>query len=335
MHMADALLSPAVGLTMSAVSLGAAGYSIAKIKRDDLCEKKVPIMGVAGAFVFAAQMINFTIPATGSSGHIGGGILLAAMLGGFPSLLTLAAVLIIQALFFADGGLIALGCNIFNMGVLPCLLVYPLIWKPLVKKGLTYKRITIASIVSVVVGLQLGAFSVVLETLASGITQLPFQSFLLLMQPIHLAIGAAEGIITAAVLCFVYRMRPELFESANAGSSIPSGVSMKKVLISLGVVALLTGGVLSLFASSYPDGLEWSMEKAAGTTELATRGEVFDNAAQIQEKTAFLPDYDYADGSGSGTSVAGIIGGALTFGLAGLTGFLISRSKKKKREAAA
>lgn len=335
MHMADALLSPAVGLTMSAVSLGAVGYSISKIKRDDLCEKKVPLMGVAGAFVFAAQMINFTIPATGSSGHIGGGILLAAMLGGFPALLTLAAVLIIQALFFADGGLIALGCNIFNMGVLPCLLVYPLIWKPLVKKRLTYKRITIASILSVVIGLQLGAFGVVLETLASGVTELPFQSFLLLMQPMHLAIGLAEGVITAAALCFVYQMRPELFESANAGGGIPSGVSMKKVLISLGVVALLTGGLLSLFASSYPDGLEWSMEKVAGTAELALHGEVFDDAAKVQEKTAFMPDYDYADGNGSGTSVAGIAGGTLTFALAGLTGFLISRSKKKKRENAA
>ncbi len=335
MHMADALLSPAVGLTMSAVSLGAVGYSIAKIKQDDLCEKKVPLMGVAGAFVFAAQMINFTIPATGSSGHIGGGILLAAMLGGFPALLTLAAVLIIQALFFADGGLIALGCNIFNIGVLPCLLVYPLVFKPLVKKGLTYKRITIASIASVVIGLQLGAFGVVLQTLASGVTELPFQSFLLLMQPIHLAIGIAEGIITAAVLCFVHQMRPELFESVSAGSSIPSGVSMKKVLISLGVVALLTAGVLSLFASSYPDGLEWSMEKVAGTAELATKGEVFDSASAVQEKTAFLPDYDYADGSGTGTSVAGIAGGVLTFALAGLTGFLISRSKKKRRETAA
>lgn len=333
MHMADALLSPAVGLTMSAVSLGAIGYSVMKIKKDDLCEKKVPIMGVAGAFVFAAQMINFTIPATGSSGHIGGGILLAAMLGGFPALLTLSAVLIIQALFFADGGLIALGCNIFNMGVIPCLLVYPLLWKPLMKKGLTYRHITVASIASVVIGLQLGALGVVLQTLASGITELPFRSFLLLMQPIHLAIGVAEGIITAAVLSFVFRMRPELFESAGTRSALPSGLSMKKVLVSLAVVAVLTGGVLSLFASSYPDGLEWSIEQVAGTAELPTNGAVFDSAAQVQEATAFLPDYDYMDGSGTGTSVSGIVGGALTFVLAGLTGFLISRSKKRKREA--
>ena len=155
------------------------------------------------------------------------------------------------------------------------------------------------------------------------------------MQPIHLAIGIVEGVITAAVLCFVYQMRPELFESASVRSGIPGGVSMKKVLLTLGVVALLTAGVLSLFASSYPDGLEWSMEKVAGTAELATHGEVFDSAAEVQKKTAFLPDYDYADGNGAGTSVAGIVGGALTFALAGLTGFLISRSKKKKRQAAA
>lgn len=129
MHMADALLSPAVGISMCAVSMGAIAYSAAKIKKDELSEKKLPIMAAAGAFVFAAQMINFTIPATGSSGHIGGGILLAALLGGFPAMLTISAVLIVQCLFFADGGLLALGCNIFNLGVIPCFVVYPLLFK--------------------------------------------------------------------------------------------------------------------------------------------------------------------------------------------------------------
>ncbi|NCB06326.1 MAG: cobalamin biosynthesis protein CbiM, partial [Clostridia bacterium] len=99
MHMADALLSPVVGGAMSAVSAGAIGYAVHKIKKEELSEKKLPVMAVMGAFVFAAQMINFTIPGTGSSGHIGGGVLLAAMLGGFPALLTEAAVLIIQCLF--------------------------------------------------------------------------------------------------------------------------------------------------------------------------------------------------------------------------------------------
>ncbi len=335
MHMADALLSPAVGGAMCAASAAAVVYSAVKVGKDELGEKKLPIMAVTGAFVFAAQMINFTIPGTGSSGHIGGGILLCAMLGGFPALLSLAAVLIIQCLFFADGGLLALGANIFNMGVIPCLLVYPLIFKPIVKKGLTYKRITAATIISVVLGLQLGAFGVVLETLASGITELPFSTFVVLMQPIHLAIGLVEGIVMSAILCFVCKMRPEILESALSGTSIKSGTKVKKVVVILAAAALIVGGALSLLASSDPDGLEWAIEKTSGTAELEADGAVFDNAAAIQGSTAFMPDYDYQaageDASSSGTSVAGIVGGAMTFALAGAAGLAISKIKKNKR----
>jgi cobalt/nickel transport system permease protein len=342
MHMADALLSPAVGTVMCAVSAAANVYAVKKIKNDDLCEKKIPIMGVMGAFVFAAQMINFTIPATGSSGHIGGGILLAAMIGGFPALLSVSAVLIIQCLFFADGGLFALGCNIFNMGVIPCMVVYPLLFKPLVKKNMTPASITAASVAAVVVSLQIGAFGVVLETQLSGITALPFSAFLFLMLPIHLAIGAAEGIITAAVLCFVFKMRPEIMESAYNGTAIQNGVPVKNVIITLAVTAVITGGILSLFASSYPDGLEWSIEKALGTTEIEVVNPVIGSAQKIQDATAIMPDYDFKDagdsasegdaGSGIGTSVAGIAGTAFTFLLAAITAFTIYAVKKKRKE---
>jgi len=324
---------------MCAVSIGALAHSTAQIKKDDLCEKKIPVMAVAGAFVFAAQMINFTIPATGSSGHIGGGILLAALLGGFPALLSIAAVLIIQCLFFADGGLLALGCNIFNMGVIPCLIVYPLIFRPIVRKGMTSRNIAVASIVSVVVSLQLGAFCVVLETLLSGITELPFSRFALMMMPIHLAIGLVEGIVTAAILGFVHSMRPEILESVDNRTRIGADVSMKKVLVTLAVITLVVGGLLSIFASVYPDGLEWSMEKVAGTTELEAQGGVFDSAAAIQESTAFMPDYDYAsageDGSATGASVAGIVGSAMTLLLAGAAGLVISKAKGRKGKAQA
>jgi len=336
MHMADSLLSPVVGTAMCAVSAAAIAYSVSKIKKDDLCEKKIPIIGVMGAFVFAAQMINFTIPATGSSGHIGGGILLAAMIGGFPALLSLAAVLIIQCLFFADGGLLALGCNIFNMGVIPCLIVYPLLYKPLVKKGTTTARITAASIAAVVVSLQLGAFSVVLETLLSGITELPFTAFVLLMQPIHLAIGIIEGIITAAVLCFVYKMRPEIMESSFERTAIKNETPIKTVLITLAVITLITGGLLSLFVSEHPDGLEWSIKNITGSTEIETENSFLEKAASIQEKTAFLPDYNFHDageeGIAAGTTLSGILGGFFTFLLAGISVLIISVIKKKRSE---
>ena len=137
MHMSDALLSPTVGGAMYAVSAVSVAYAVQKVKKDDWGEKNLPMMAVAGAFTFAAQMINFTIPGTGSSGHIGGGILLAGLLGGTPAVVTLTAVLLIQCLLFADGGLLALGANIFNMGVIPCLFVCPLIFRPIFRKGVT------------------------------------------------------------------------------------------------------------------------------------------------------------------------------------------------------
>lgn len=337
MHMADALVSPAVGGIMLAASAGAIAYSAYKCK-DDLDEKKIPLMGVMGAVIFAGQMINFTIPGTGSSGHIGGGILLAALLGPFPAFLTMTAVLLIQALFFADGGLLALGATIWNLGFYTCFLVYPFVFKPIVKKGLTPTRITVASIVSVVLALSLGAFSVVLETLASGITELPFATFVGLMTPIHLAIGLVEGIVTGGILVFVYKMRPELLESSVENTKLPKDISVQKVMGMLLIFAVVMGGGLSLFASSNPDGLEWSMEGVAGTPELEAVGEVYENAASVQESTAFLPDYTFKssgeEGSAVGTSVSGIVGGGITLLLAGGTGYLIYAVKRRKEKAA-
>lgn len=335
MHMADALVSPVVGGIMLAASAGAIAYSAYKCK-DDLDEKKIPLMGVMGAVIFAGQMINFTIPGTGSSGHIGGGILLAALLGPFPAFLAITAVLLIQALFFADGGLLALGANIWNMGFYACLLVYPLVFKPIVKKGFTPTRITVASIVSVVLALSLGAFSVVLETLASGITELPFATFVALMTPIHLAIGLVEGIVTGGILVFVYKMRPEILESSLENKKIASGLSLKKVSVMLLVFGVVLGAGFSLFASSNPDGLEWAMEKVTGTTEIESAGGVYESSAEIQEKTAFLSGYGFKsageEGSFAGTSSSGLIGGGITLALAGGTGYLIYAVKRKKEK---
>ncbi len=333
MHMADALLSPAVGGAFLAVSTGALAYSVAKIAKDNTFdEKKVPMMGVMGAFVFAAQMINFTIPGTGSSGHIGGGILLAALLGPYPALLTIAAVLIIQSLFFADGGLLALGCNIFNMGIVTCFITYPLIFKPLVKNQLSVARITVASILAVVIGLQIGAFMVVLQTLASGVTELPFSAFVALMQPIHLAIGIVEGIVSALVLSFVYKMRPEIMDSSINKKPIGTA-SIKKVVVILVMVTVLTGGALSLFASSFPDGLEWSMEGVAGTAELEATTGTHETAANIQDTTAIMPDYAWKTDSESGTSAAGLIGGTMTLVLAAAGGIGIYAVKRRRKPA--
>jgi len=335
MHMADSLLSPAVGTALCAVSASCLAFSIARIKKDELCEKKIPIVGVMGAFIFAVQMINFTIPATGSSGHLSGGILLAAMLGSFPSLLAISAVLIIQCLLFADGGLLALGCNIFNLGIVPCLIVYPLIFKPLLKNGISNGGITAASIAAVAVSLQIGAFCVVLQTLFSGITELPFLTFLLLMQPIHLAIGLIEGVVTAAVLCFVYKMRPEIMESAFERKAIKNGSPVKNILIAFTVITLIAGGVLSLYVSSHPDGLEWSIEKTAAAAEIETKYNLISEAEAVQKKMALMPEYAFrneGENAVNATAAAGILGSAFVFIFAGIVVFIIFLFKKKQKD---
>ena len=327
MHMADALLSPAVAGVMYAGSVAAAGYSIYQVKKIDQPER-VPVMGVMGAFVFAAQMINFTIPGTGSSGHLCGGMMLSAMLGPEAGFLTMIGVLLIQCLLFADGGLLALGANIWNMAFYGCFVGGYLIWKLVMKHGMSKRKIALASVLGCVITLQMGAFSVTLQTLASGVTELPFATFAAVMQPIHLAIGFVEGLITAAVLVFVYEMRPELLWTGNnqnrnentqsrnennQNNQAKSGrMSYKALLIFLTLAAVFLGGVCSLFASAFPDGLEWSLEKIAGTAELEQTGSAYEMAAGLQETFAILPDYGLkGEESLLGTSLSGLLGGAV------------------------
>ncbi len=350
MHMADALLAPAVAAVMYAASGTAAGISIHQLKKDD-DTRKLPTMAVTAALVFAGQMINYTIPGTGSSGHMCGGMLLSALLGPQAGFLSMIVILAVQCLFFADGGLMALGANVWNMAFYGCFVGYYLIWRPIMRsgwfgsgKGALRSRIIAASVIGCIVTLQLGAFSVVIETSLSGITELPFGAFAALMQPIHLAIGLVEGLVTSAVLVFVYESRPELLRELDAADAGAGKHSLKTTIAILAVLALLVGGGLSLLASGNPDGLEWALfgnaengysenmgldEEKFGLTSAAA-----DKAAEIQEATSVLPDYAF-DGSDApaGTTVSGIVGSALVAGAALLICLAGGFFRKRKRAA--
>ncbi|MBF0215875.1 MAG: energy-coupling factor ABC transporter permease [Candidatus Omnitrophica bacterium] len=342
MHMADALISPVVGLSMWVISAGSIAYCSKKVK-EEADDRKVPLMGVLGAFIFAAQMINFSIPATGSSGHLGGGMILTILLGPFAAFLVMASVLTVQALFFGDGGLLALGCNIFNLGIFPCFLAYPFIYRKIAGNKLSKGRIITGSIIGATVALELGAFGVVLETVSSKISELPFDTFVLLMQPIHLAIGVVEGVVTAAVVMFVWNARPELLNAVSRYEPV-GRINMRKVFVGLLIAAAITGGALSWFASSRPDGLEWAMFKTSGKEVLENNGGVHASLAAIQEKTAFLPGYGFKKeereigietaarpswpAAHQGTSTAGLVGGGLTLLLIVLAGLGLRRRAK-------
>lgn len=314
MHMADSLVSPIVGGGMQVIASGVLANSIKKIKQDAEIERKIPLMGVVGAFVFAAQMINFTIPGTGSSGHIGGGVLLAAILGPEAGFLVIMSILLVQALLFGDGGLLAYGCNVINIGFFGCFIGYKLVFKKITAKEFSKTRILIGSILGVVIGLQLGAFGVVIETVASGVTQLPFSTFLLFMQPIHLAIGVVEGIVTAGIFSFIYQNRPDiLIQNISENSRF-----LKKSIVRRFIIcALVLAGGISLFASTNPDGLEWAIEKTNIGVQISNKDFVHQIVSGVQERTAILMDYNLPLGGFNakiGTAIAGISGVFITVG---------------------
>jgi cobalt/nickel transport system permease protein len=344
MHMADALLSPAVGGTMWAATAATIAWCSRRI-RQDADDRRVPLMGVLGAFLFAAQMINFSIPGTGSSGHLGGGLLLTILLGPHAALLVMASVLIVQAMFFADGGLLALGCNIFNLGFFPAFVGYPL-YRGIAGAAPGPARAAAAAVIAAIVSLQLGALAVVLETVASGISALPFATFAAFMLPIHLAIGIVEGIVTAAVVSFVRATRPGILPTAG-----PSGRSVAGITLTFLVFALALGGIGAWYASKNPDGLEWSVEKTLGVAVPGSpaRG-IHPELARLQRQMAVLPHYNFrkeATAAGAAqaaptipsvgvgdrrlrSSVAGLVGGAMTLVLALLIGLAL-RARADRR----
>jgi len=315
-----------VGGIFWAASMTAVARSSRKVQQD-LDGSRIPLMGVLAAFVFAAQMINFSIPGTGSSGHLGGSLLLAILLGPDAALLAVASVLVVQALFFADGGLLALGCNIFNMGFLPAFVAYPLVYRPLAPGSAVRLRQTLAVLLGAMAALQLGAFGVVLETVLSGRTDLPFRAFLLVMQPIHLAIGLVEGMVTLALLTFLRKARPELPQSVG-----PGGVT-RRATMALGLLTLLLGGWGAWYASKHPDGLEWAIQRIAGQQAPQPAATAWHGRlAQVQTGTAILPDYQLKDSretSRAATSLACVLGGLITLVLVAGTGWILHLRKRR------
>lgn len=329
MHMADALVSPAVGGAMWVAAAGTTAYCARRV-REEADPAKVPLMGVLGAFTFAAQMVNFQIPGTGSSGHLGGGLLLAVLLGPHAAFLVISSVLVVQALFFADGGLLALGANIVNLGVFPAFVAYPLVYRTLVRDSLRPARVTVASVAAALAGLMLGSLGVVLQTTLSGISALPFAAFAGVMLPIHAAIGLVEGLVTAAVVVFIARAQPEIVRRAGEGRGL-RGVALSGVIAGILAAAVITASGVAWLASEDPDGLEWSIERVAGQAGVSG-GSTVTALAVLQERLALMPDYEFRESDAAGTGAAGLIGGAATLLLAGLAGYAIHLRAKRTRK---
>ncbi|HSW45102.1 MAG TPA: energy-coupling factor ABC transporter permease [Phycisphaerae bacterium] len=327
MHMANELLTP--GVAGAFIVLSAGGLAMAsRLARKDSDPFRVPLMGVLGAFVFAAQMINFPI-LPGTSGHLGGGVLLAILLGPHAATLVMAAILIVQCLIFQDGGLLALGTNILNLGIVPCYLGSALFHLLAGARPAT-ARLYAAVFAATLVGMVAGAALVPVEVWLSGRITVPLREFLVVMVGLHLLIGLGEAIITFLVVGYVCRVRPTLLGPvAERLHASGRGLSLTAVAASFGVIAVLLAGVVSLYASSSPDALE-SITAAEGSDAPARiAGEAdptIERVTALQHRTAPLPDYQVPGWSETaGTSVSGLIGTAVTLALVLLIGRAVRR----------
>jgi cobalt/nickel transport system permease protein len=220
---------------MDALSCVSVLYAARRVKLD-LSGRVIPIMGVLSAFTFVAQMLNFPVFG-GTSGHLVGGALLGILLGPMGGLLTMATVIISQALFLQDGGLLALGANLFNIGAIPVFSGYA-IFKFLGSPDKQGRRLPIA-------GFFAGWISVVLSAAACAFelglaNAIPIKIGLPAMTGYHAVIGIIEGTLTAGVLSFLARVRPDLLKR-NGGAGIGFGDwigGLVLVAIPLGILAL-------------------------------------------------------------------------------------------------
>ncbi len=323
MHMANELLTPPVALAFIVIT--AAVLAVASWRTGRTFDPaKVPLMGVMGAFVFAAQMINFPI-LPGTSGHFGGGVLLAILLGPHAATLVMASILIVQCLIFQDGGLLALGTNIFNLGVLPCYLGYALFTVMAgVKPGAG--RLYLAVFVSTLIGMVSGAAMVPVEATISGIAAVPFGKFMAVMVGLHLLVALGEAIITFLVVGYLAKARPESLGSvAERLGSAGAGLSNKALVGSVLAVALLLGGVVSNFASEWVDALESVTSHAAagdGALVNADAHPLMVKVSEWQARTAPLPDYKW-------TSLSGTIGTVVTLLIVWVIGVSLRRNRRK------
>jgi cobalt/nickel transport system permease protein len=296
MHIPDGFLSVGVSVVFWVVSIVLVGIALRKTNQT-LRERQVPLMGVLAAAIFAGQMLNFSVTG-GTSGHLVGAALATILLGPWPALLVMTSVVSVQALLFQDGGLLALGANIFNMGVVGVFVsyaVYSLLMRVFKKQSW---GIFVSGFLAAWCSIFIAALACALELAISG--TFPASVSVPAMGAIHALIGIGEGLITVGALAFLYATRKDLFsaEGVAAGKD-------KAILVGGGVIALALA-VLSPLASSHPDGLEWVAEQH-GFLDVA-------RDAFYQ----FIPDYSLPGISNPAlaTILAGIIGAIIVFGVA-------------------
>ncbi|OQA46944.1 MAG: Fused nickel transport protein NikMN [Chloroflexi bacterium ADurb.Bin325] len=291
MHIPDGFLSVAVSVLLWLLSVAAIAYALQRVNRE-LGERQVPLMGVLAACIFAGQMLNFSVTG-GTSGHLMGAAIATILLGPWAAIIVMTAVVSVQALIFQDGGLLALGANLFNMGVIGVTVSYFAYHTLRRLTGDKPWSIIVSGFVAAWLSIFIASLAVALQLAVSGTS--PANVAVAAMGGVHALIGIGEGLITAGALAFLLATRRDL-----VGAGAPRGESSRTVWLGgLAIAALLA--VLAPLASAHPDGLEWVAEQS-GFLDRA-QGPLYN----------IIPDY----------LLPGVSNEALSTILAGIIGLLI------------
>jgi cobalt/nickel transport system permease protein len=306
MHIPDGFLSIAVAIVFWIVSLMLVVYALKRVNKD-LGERQVPLMGVLAAAIFAGQMLNFAV-AGGTSGHMLGATLATILLGPWAAILVMTCVVGVQALIFQDGGLLALGANIFNMAIIGVSVSY-FAYRTVQKlAGGRPWGLYAGGFAAAWLAVFVASLATALELAISGTS--PANIALPTMGAVHALIGIGEGLITMGALAFLAAVRPDLVQRDK--TEVPAG----RVVWLVGLVIALGLAVLSPLASTHPDGLEWVAEQQG-----------FIGLAQ-SPLYQIIPDYAFPGISSEAvaTIVAGLLGTVLVFVVA--LGIAYSRRRR-------
>lgn len=305
MHIPDGFLSVLLSIVLWVISVVLIGIALRKTGQT-IGERQVPLMGVLAAAIFAGQMLNFSVTG-GTSGHLLGAAIAAILLGPWPAVLVMTSVVAVQALLFQDGGILALGANLFNMAIIGPFVAYALF--TLLMK--LFKKQTwglfVAGFVAAWSSIFIASLACALQLALSGTS--PANIAVPAMGAIHALIGIGEGLITIGALAFIFAARKDLLIADANKPARDIGVVVGGLLLSLVLV------VLSPLASNHPDGLEWVAEKHGF---IETAREAFYN---------IVPDYSMPGISNPAlaTIAAGILGAVIVFGVA----YGIARAEKR------
>ena len=309
MHIPDGFLSVTVSLVLWMLSVIAIIFALRRVSAD-LGERQVPMMGVLAAAIFAGQMLNFSV-AGGTSGHLMGAALATILLGPWAAVLVLTTIVGVQALIFQDGGLLAMGANIFNMAVIGVSVSY-FVYRTIQRLAGGKKwGIFAGGFAAAWLSIEIAALGVALQLALSGTS--PANIAIPTMAGIHAIIGLGEGLITLGALAFLYSTRRDLVQAGEGKQPAGALVWVVGLAIALGLA------VLSPLASSNPDGLEW----VAGQKGFldAAQGPLY----QV------IPDYLFpgVSNQAAATIIAGILGALIVLGVA----LAVAYSRRKRGPA--